>query len=123
MQKSAVDDVACKHLRLSSSGAKQSFGKRCNNVTFPFCIIEITFLCRDLSLINAWCCRADANINSLWRFFYRPIITMGLHLLLRVCKVAILSELSKTNIQKILIFIYDFEFHLAKSSFIMVYDL
>ena len=26
--------------------------------------IEIIFLYRDLSLINAWCCRADANINS-----------------------------------------------------------
>ena len=36
---------------------------------FPFCIMleleKKTFLYRDLSLINAWCCVADVNINSL----------------------------------------------------------
>ena len=45
---------------------REFFGKHCNNVDFSFYIIlrSIFFLLRIIA-INAWCCRADVNINTL----------------------------------------------------------
>ena len=36
--------------------------------------IQIIFLYRDLSLINAWCCRTDANISSLWLLYHELML-------------------------------------------------
>ena len=69
MQNSAFNDVACKYFLLSTSAAKYFFKtlQRCRVSSMHHDRVEIMFHYCELSSNNAWCCRADANINSLRR--------------------------------------------------------
>ena len=61
--------------------------------------VEIISLYRDLSLINAWCCRTDANINSRSR---RELILRNLtfqqHALITVKKKYFLNNITGQNL-------------------------